>query len=123
MELTQEQVIDHLGHMTVMEMATLVHELEEKWGVSAAPKLIAGPVPPPESIVEQTEFDLHLLSYGEKKINVIKVLRAQLPGLGLKEAKNLAESAPAVIKDGISKDEADELKTLLMEAGATVEIK
>ena len=123
MELTQEQVIEHLGHMTVMEMATLVHELEEKWGVSATPKLVAGPVPPPESLVEQTEFDLHLLSYGEKKINVIKVLRAQISGLGLKEAKNLAESAPAVIKDGISKDEADELKTLLVEAGATVEIK
>jgi len=123
MELTQEQVIEHLGHMTVMEMANLVHELEEKWGVSAAPKLVAGPVPPPESLVEQTEFDLHLLSYGDKKINVIKVLRAQIPGLGLKEAKVMAESAPTVIKEGVSKEEADLLKDILMEAGATVEIK
>jgi large subunit ribosomal protein L7/L12 len=125
MELTQETVIEHLGNLTVMEMANLVHELEEKWGVSATPapvEIKGAPtgVPAPT----QTEFDVMLMSYGDKKINVIKALRKELPGLGLKEAKLMAESVPGgLIKEGVSKEEADLLKDILTEAGATVEIK
>ena len=125
MELTQEQVIDHLGSMTVMEMVTLVHELEEKWGVSATPQVIpkeiGGGILFPEE--EQTEFDVILKSFGEKKINVIKTVRTLIPGLGLKEAKLLVESAPAPIKEGITKAEAEEIKKVLEEAGGEVEIK
>jgi large subunit ribosomal protein L7/L12 len=125
MELKQETVIEHLGNLTVMEMANLVHELEEKWGVSAtpAPTIQQGaPTGPP--MVEQTEFNVLLMSYGEKKINVIKALRKEIPGLGLKEAKLMAESVPGgLIKEGVSKEEADLLKDILQEAGAEVEIK
>jgi len=125
MELTKEQVIDHLGSMSVMDMANLVHELEEKWGVSATPVQIPqeighGILPDP---ADQTEFDVVLKSFGEKKINVIKTVRTLIPGLGLKEAKLLVESAPAMIKEGITKEESEEIKTALEEAGAEVEIK
>lgn len=123
MELTKEQVIDHLGSMSVMDMANLVHELEEKWGVSAsAPVTTSVPVDP-EPVEEKTEFDVILKSFGEKKINVIKVARTLISGLGLKEAKTLVESAPATIKEGITKDESEEIKKALEEAGAEVEIK
>ena len=125
MPITQEQLIDHLGGMTVMEMATLTHELEDRWGVSATPQQIpqeiGGPIPFPDE--EQTEFDVVLESYGEKKIAVIKVLRQELPGIGLKEAKFLAESAPATIKEFVSKEEAEEIKGKLEEAGGTVTLK
>jgi len=125
MELTQEQVVDHLGSMTVMEMVALTRELEEKWGVSATPQVIpkeiGGGILFPEE--EKTEFDVILKSFGEKKINVIKTVRTLIAGLGLKEAKLLVESAPATIKEGITKEESEEIKKALEEAGAEVEIK
>lgn len=124
MEITKEQLVEHLGQMTVMEMCNLIHDLEEEWGVSATPQLHAqttgGPAPVEEA--EKTEFDVELVSYGEKKVNVIRVARAEIPGLGLREAKELVESAPAKIKEGISKEEAEILKAKLEEAGATVKI-
>lgn len=124
-DLTKDQVIDYLSNLPVMEIAALVKDLEDKWGVSAAAPVAvaaagaadAGPVE------EQTEFDVHLKSFGEKKINVIKAVREAIPGLGLKEAKTLVESAPANIKEAVSKDEAEELSKKLKAAGADVEIK
>ncbi|MEE9384192.1 MAG: 50S ribosomal protein L7/L12 [Nannocystaceae bacterium] len=123
-EISREQVIDFLSQMPVMDMADLVKQLEEKWGVSAAaPVAMAGPMVTAEPEEEQTEFDVVLKSYGEKKINVIKALRAQMQGLGLKEAKVLVESAPATLKEAVSKDEAEELAKALKEAGGDVEVK
>jgi len=122
--VTKEQVIDYLSGLPVMEMAALVKELEEKWGVSAAAPVAAAPAAAPvEAEEEKTEFDVVLKSFGDKKINVIKTVRQLVPGLGLKEAKELVESAPATIKEGVSKDEADEMVTKLKEAGADVERK
>jgi large subunit ribosomal protein L7/L12 len=122
--VTKEQVIDYLSGLPVMEMAALVKELEEKWGVSAAAPVAAAPVAAPvEAEEEKTEFDVVLKSFGDKKINVIKTVRQLVPGLGLKEAKELVESAPATLKEGVSKEEADEMVTKLKEAGADVERK
>lgn len=127
MSVTKEQVIDYLSNLPVMEIAALVKELEGKWGVSAAaPVAVAaaggggGPAPVVE---EKTEFDVHLKSFGDKKINVIKAIRELIPGLGLKEAKELVESAPSKVKEGISKDEAESMAKKLKEAGAEVEVK
>ena len=127
MSITKEQVIDYLSNLPVMEIAALVKELEGKWGVSAAaPVAVAaaggggGPAPVVE---EKTEFDVHLKSFGDKKINVIKAIRELIPGLGLKEAKELVESAPSKVKEGISKDEAESMAKKLKEAGAEVEVK
>jgi large subunit ribosomal protein L7/L12 len=110
--------------MTVLEMSEFVKELEEKFGVSAAaPVAAAGPAAAAgEAAEEKTEFDVVLTTIGDKKINVIKVVRA-LTGLGLKEAKDLVDGAPNPVKEGISKDEAEDIKKQLEEAGAGVELK
>ncbi len=125
MSVTKDQVIDFLSNLPVIEIAALVKELEDKWGVSAAaPVAIAGGGGAAEEAKEeQTEFTVVLKSFGAKKINVIKVIRAVIPGLGLKDAKNLVESAPTDVKEGISKDEAEEMAKQLKEAGAEVEVK
>ncbi|MEE8252471.1 MAG: 50S ribosomal protein L7/L12 [Hyphomicrobium sp.] len=122
-----EKIVDDLSGLTVIEAAELSKLLEDKWGVSAAAPVVmavAGPDAGGDAggEEEQTEFDVILASFGEKKINVIKEVRA-MTGLGLKEAKDLVEGAPKAIKEGVSKDEADEVKTKLEDAGATVEIK
>lgn len=125
MSVTKDQVIDFLSNLPVIEIAALVKELEDKWGVSAAAPvaIAAGGGAAEEAKEEQTEFTVVLKSFGAKKINVIKVIRAVIPGLGLKDAKNLVESAPTDVKEGISKDEAEEMAKQLKEAGAEVEIK
>jgi large subunit ribosomal protein L7/L12 len=119
-----EQIVEDLSKLTVLEAAELSKMLEEKWGVSAAaPVAVAAAAgPAADEAEEQTEFDVVLAAFGEKKINVIKEVRA-MTGLGLKEAKDLVESAPKAIKEGVTKDEAEELKKKLEDAGATVEIK
>jgi large subunit ribosomal protein L7/L12 len=126
-DLTKDQVIDYLSNLPVMEIAALVKDLEEKWGVSAAaPVAVAAAgagAAPAEAAEEKTEFDVHLKSFGDKKINVIKAIREVIPGLGLKEAKTLVEGAPANVKEAVSKDEAEEIAKKLKEAGADVEVK
>ncbi len=118
-----EQIVNDLSGLTVMEAAELSNMLEEKWGVSAAaPVAVAAAGPAAEAVEEQTEFDVILAAYGEKKINVIKEVRA-ITALGLKEAKELVEGAPKVVKEGIKKEEAEEIKKKLEGAGATVELK
>ncbi|MEM8800380.1 MAG: 50S ribosomal protein L7/L12 [Pseudomonadota bacterium] len=121
-----EKLVDDLSSLTVLEAAELSKMLEEKWGVSAAAQVAAvsapgagGDAPAAE---EQTEFDVILAAFGDKKINVIKEVRG-ITGLGLKEAKELVEGAPKPVKEAVSKDEAEELKTKLEAAGATVELK
>lgn len=122
-----EKIAEDLSSLTVLEASELATLLEEKWGVSAAaPVAVAaagGAAAPAEAAEEQTEFDVILTDGGDKKINVIKVVREVVSGLGLKEAKELVESAPKPIKEGVSKDEAEELKKKFEEAGAKVEIK
>jgi large subunit ribosomal protein L7/L12 len=120
-----EKIVDELSGLTVIEAADLSKLLEEKWGVSASAPVAMAAAPAAggdAGSAEQTEFDVILASFGEKKINVIKEVRG-LTGLGLKEAKDLVEGAPKPIKEGVSKDEADEVKAKLEEAGATVEVK
>ena len=125
--ITKDQVIEFISNMSVLEMSELVKEMEDKFGVSAAAAAVAAPVDagsgdaaaPAE---EKTEFDVILTSIGEKKINVIKEVRG-ITGLGLKEAKEAVESAPKAIKEGVSKEEAEEVKKKLEEAGASVELK
>jgi large subunit ribosomal protein L7/L12 len=121
-------IIEQIDKLTVLELAELVKTLEEKYGVSAAaPVAVAAPAAAgaqaAPAVEAKTEFDVHLVSAGEKKINVIKAVREVVPGLGLKEAKDLVESAPKPIKTGVSKDEAAAIKAKLEEQGATVEIK
>ncbi|HQX33880.1 MAG: 50S ribosomal protein L7/L12 [Xanthomonadales bacterium] len=125
MSLSNEQIIDAIAGKSLVEVMELVKALEEKFGVSAAAPvaMAAGPAAGPAAAVEeQTEFSVGLKSAGEKKVEVIKVVRA-ITGLGLKEAKDLVESAPAVVKDAVSKDDAAKIKKDLEAAGATVEIK
>jgi large subunit ribosomal protein L7/L12 len=120
-----DKIVDDLSSLTVIEAAELSKLLEDKWGVSAAAPVAmaaAAPAAGGEAAEEQSEFDVILASFGEKKINVIKEVRG-LTGLGLKEAKDLVEGAPKAIKEGVSKDEANEIKAKLEEAGATVEVK
>ncbi|MFQ5972984.1 MAG: 50S ribosomal protein L7/L12 [Alphaproteobacteria bacterium] len=121
-----QKLMDELSNLTVIEAAELSKMLEEKWGVSAAaPVAVAAAAPAAETAEaaeEKTEFDVILAAVGEKKINVIKEVRA-ITGLGLKEAKDLVEGAPKPVKDGASKDEAAEIKEKLEAVGATVEIK
>ena len=119
-----EKIAEDLSALTVLEAADLSKLLEEKWGVSAAAPVAvaAAPAAGEDAAEEKTEFDVVLASYGEKKINVIKEVRA-MTGLGLKEAKDLVESAPKAIKEAVTKDEAEELKKKLEEVGATVELK
>jgi large subunit ribosomal protein L7/L12 len=126
MSETIENLYEQLSKLTVLEVADLVKRLEDGWGVSAAAAVAvaAGPVAtgPAEPVEEQTEFTVILAAAGEKKINVIKEVRA-ITSLGLKEAKDLVEGAPKPVKEGVSKAEAAEMKKKLEEAGATVEIK
>ncbi|MDC0985720.1 50S ribosomal protein L7/L12 [Alphaproteobacteria bacterium] len=118
-----EQLAEDLSALTVIEAADLSKMLEEKWGVSAAAPVAVAVAADAggEAAEEKTEFDVVLASFGEKKINVIKEVRA-ITGLGLKEAKDLVESAPKAVKEAVSKDEAEEIKTKLEGAGATVEL-
>lgn len=121
-----EKIAEDLSSLTVLEASELASMLEEKWGVSAAAPVAMAAAPAAgggeAAAEEKTEFDVVLASYGEKKINVIKEVRA-ITGLGLKEAKDLVEAAPKSVKDGVNKDEAEELKKKLEGAGATVELK
>jgi large subunit ribosomal protein L7/L12 len=121
MAITKEDILDAVGAMTVMELNDLVKAFEEKFGVSAASMAVAATAAAPV-VEEQTEFTVLLASFGEKKVEVIKVVRAAT-GLGLKEAKDLVDSAPKAVKEGISKADAEALKKLLEDAGAKVEIK
>jgi len=126
--VTKEDVIKFIEEMSVLELSELIKELEEKFGVSAAaPAMVAGGVVAgqaggAEAAEEKTEFDVVLKEFGEKKINVIKAVR-ELTSLGLKEAKELVEGVPNTVKEGVSKEEAEEAKKKLEEAGASVEIK
>lgn len=122
MSVTNEQLIEHISKMSVLDLANLVKELEEKFGVSAAPVAVAGAAGPAAAVEEQTEFTVMLMDGGEKKINVIKEIRT-ITGLGLKEAKDLVEGAPKMVKEGISKADAEAIKKTLEGAGAKVELK
>ncbi len=119
-----EKIAEKLSALTVLEASELAKLLEDKWGVSAAAPVAvaAAPAAGDAAVEEQTEFDVILASFGEKKINVIKEIRS-ITGLGLKEAKGLVEGAPNPVKEGVSKDEADEIKGKLEGAGATVQVK
>ena len=125
-EITREQIVDYLSNLPVIQIAELVKELETKWGVSAAPVAVAGAVAAggggAAAAEEKTEFDVVLADAGPSKINVIKIVR-ELTGLGLKEAKDLVDGAPKPLKEGVSKEDANNLKQQLTEAGAEVEIK
>ena len=125
MAITKEDVLEFISNLSVLELSELVKEFEEKFGVSAAPVMVAGGAAAGGAAAaaeEKTEFNVVLVDGGDKKINVIKVVRA-LTGLGLKEAKDAVEQTPSVIKEGISKDEAEAAKKELEEAGAKVELK
>ncbi|MEE9911954.1 MAG: 50S ribosomal protein L7/L12 [Deltaproteobacteria bacterium] len=125
-QITKEDVVKFIENMTVLELSALVKELEEKFGVSAAaPMMAAAAAPgaaPAAAAEEQTEFNAILTGFGAEKIQVIKVVRA-ITGLGLKEAKDLVEGVPKPIKEGVSKDEAADIKKKIEEVGGTVEIK
>ena len=122
--VTKEDVIDFISNMSVLDLADLVKELEEKFGVSAAAPVAMAPAAgsAPAEAEEKTEFDVMLSEVGDKKIQVIKAIRA-ITGLGLKEAKALVDEAPKPIKEGVSKEEAEDIKKQMEEAGATVEVK
>lgn len=127
MSLSRDEIKEALGQMPVMELVELINELEESWGVSAAaPVAVAAAAGPAgdagAAAEEKTEFDVVLTGFGDNKVAVIKVVRA-VTGLGLKEAKDLVESAPSPLKEGANKDEAEDIKKQLEEAGATVEVK
>lgn len=127
MALSKEEILDAIAEMSVMDVVELVSAMEEKFGVSAqaAVAVAAGPAAggdAGEAAAEQTEFDVILAAAGDKKVNVIKAVRA-ITGLGLKEAKDLVDGAPSAVKEGASKEEAEEAKKALEEAGASVELK
>jgi len=124
MAISKEDILEAVGNMTVMELNDLVKAFEEKFGVSAAALAMAGPAAgdAAAAVEEQTEFDVILAGIGEKKVEVIKVVRAAT-GLGLKEAKDLVDSAPKPVKEGVTKADAETLKKQLEDAGAKVEIK
>jgi len=127
MELNKDQVIDYLSNLPVIQLAELIKTLEDKWGVKAAPVAVAavgggGGAAPAAVAEEKTEFNVELKESGANKINVIKVVR-EITGLGLKEAKDLVEGAPKVLKEGVSKADAEDMKKKLEEAGAKVELK
>ena len=124
-DVTKEQVVDFLSKLTVMDIAALTKELEDKWGVKAAPVAVAaaaGAAPAAAAAAEQTEFTVVLMEAGAKKIEVIKAVR-ELTQLGLKEAKDLVDGAPKNVKEGVSKADAEGFKKKLEDAGAKVEIK
>jgi len=121
--LTKDQLIEAIKSMTVLELSEMVKALEEEFGVSAAAPVAAAPAAAPaEAVEEQTQFDVMLTAFGDQKIQVIKVVRA-LTGLGLKEAKDVVEGVPSAIKESVTKDEAEEARKKLEEAGASVTIK
>lgn len=124
MALSKDDIINAVSEMSVMEVVELIEAMEEKFGVSAAAAVVAGPGGggEAEAAEEQTEFDLILAAAGDKKVNVIKAVR-EITGLGLKEAKGAVDGAPATIKEGMSKEDAEEAKKKLEEAGASVELK
>ncbi|EEX93459.1 50S ribosomal protein L7/L12 [Vibrio orientalis CIP 102891 = ATCC 33934] len=122
MSITNEQILDAVAEMSVMQVVELIEAMEEKFGVTAAAAVVAGGAAAGEAAAEQTEFDVILESAGGNKVAVIKAVRGAT-GLGLKEAKGLVDSAPAPLKEGIEKDEAEALKAQLEEAGATVVVK
>jgi large subunit ribosomal protein L7/L12 len=125
MALTQEDILNAIAEMSVMDVVALVSAMEEKFGVSAqaASAVAAAPAASGEAaVVEQTEFDVVLTAAGDKKVNVIKAVRA-ITGLGLKEAKGMVDGAPSSVKEGVSKDDAEDAKKQLEEAGASVELK
>ena len=121
MAITKEEILEAVGSMTVMDLNDLVKAFEEKFGVSAAAMAVAGPAAA-AAVEEQTEFTVMLLGAGEKKVEVIKVVRAAT-GLGLKEAKDLVDGAPKAVKESIAKADAEALKKLLEDAGAKVEVR
>ena len=124
MAVTKEDILESISNMTVMEVVDLISEMEEKLGVTAAAAVAAAPAAAGggEAAAEKTDFDVTLADMGGNKVAVIKAVRA-ITGLGLKEAKDKVESAPCVLKEGASKEEADDFKKQLEEAGATVELK
>ncbi len=125
MAVSKEDILETISNMSVMEVVDLISDMEEKFGVSAAAAVAAVAAPAggdAAAIEEQTEFDVLISSFGSAKVPVIKVVR-QITGLGLKEAKDLVEGVPSTVKEGITSDEAEELKKQLEEAGASVEIK
>ena len=122
MSITNDQLIEHVSKMSVLDLANLVKELETKFGVSAAPVAVAGGAAAGPAVEAQTEFTVMLMEKGATAINVIKEVRA-ITGLGLKEAKDLVEGAPKMVKEGVTKDEAAELKKKLEAAGAKVDVK
>ena len=125
--MSREEILDAIGEMSVLELSELIKDVEDKFGVSASAAVAvaaptAGTSGEAAASEEQTEFDVMLASFGEKKVGVIKAVRA-ITGLGLKEAKDLVEAAPSVVKEGVNTDESEEIKKLLEAAGGTVEIK
>ena len=122
MALSKDDILNAVAELTVMELVELISAFEEKFGVSAAVGVAAGPAVAAAVVEEQTEFNVILAEAGEKKVNVIKAVR-EVTGLGLKEAKDLVEGAPQVVKEGIAKPDAEALKKKLEEAGASAEIK
>ncbi|MCH7895085.1 MAG: 50S ribosomal protein L7/L12 [Proteobacteria bacterium] len=125
MAVSKNEILEAISNMSVMDVVELIADMEEKFGVSAAAPVAAAAAPAAggdEAVAEQTEFEVVMTSFGTTKVPVIKVVRA-LTGLGLKEAKDLVESSPASIKEGVNKDEAEDVKKQLEEAGASVEIK
>jgi len=124
MAVSKEDILDTISSMSVMEVVDLISAMEEKFGVSAAAPVAvaAGPAAAGEAAAEKTEFDVVMSSFGGNKVSVIKAVRA-ITGLGLKEAKGMVEGVPATVKEGVSKDEAEDVKKQLEEAGAAVEVK
>lgn len=122
MALSKEDILNAVAELSVMELVELISAFEEKFGVSAAVAVAAGPATAAAVVEEQTEFNVILASFGANKVAVIKVVR-ELTGLGLKEAKDLVEGAPKAVKEGVTKEEAADVKKKLEEAGATAEVK
>jgi large subunit ribosomal protein L7/L12 len=125
MAVSKEDILDTISEMSVMDVVDLISAMEEKFGVSAAAAIAAAPVAggdAGEAAAEQTEFDVVMSSFGSNKVSVIKVVRA-ITGLGLKEAKEMVEGAPSTVKEAATKDEAEDIKKQLEEAGAAVELK
>ena len=126
MALSKDEILEAIAEMSVMDIVSLIEAMEEKFGVTAAVAVAAGPAAADgdagAAVEEQTEFDVMLTAAGEKKVNVIKVVRA-ITGLGLKEAKGLVDGAPSAIKEGATKDEAEDVKKQLEEAGGSAELK
>lgn len=126
MAVSKEELLDTIGNMSVLELSELIKDMEEKFGVSAQAAVAAAPAAAggeaAEAVEEKDEFDVILSSFGENKVGVIKAVRA-VTGLGLKEAKDLVESAPSAVKEGANKEDAESIKSQLEEAGASVELK